>query len=63
MMTTNFARLREGLTVREALEQIGKQAEGLETIYYIYVVDDEEHLRGTVSARRLLFGHGQAESR
>jgi magnesium transporter len=54
MMTTNFARLREGLTVREAWEQLASEAEGLETIYYIYIVDEEEHLRGAISARRLV---------
>lgn len=58
-MTTSFAALNEGVTVREALEQLGKQAERLETIYYVYVVDEEDHLRGTVSARRLLSAMGR----
>lgn len=59
MMTTSFAALPEGVTVREALEQLGKQAERLETIYYVYVVDEEDHLRGAVSARRLLSAMGR----
>jgi magnesium transporter len=54
MMTTGFARLGEGVTVRQAWEQIGQQAEDLETIYYMYLVDDEEHLRGVVSAKDLV---------
>ena len=54
LMTTDIARLREGLTAREALNEIARQAEELETIYYIYIVDDENHLRGLVSARQLV---------
>jgi len=59
MMTTDYARIEEGLTVREALESIDRQAEGLETIYYVYIVDDHEHLRGLVSARQLLSAIGK----
>ncbi len=54
LMTTEFASLPETLNACEALEELGRQAENLETIYYIYIVDDEEHLRGTVSARQLV---------
>jgi magnesium transporter len=59
VMTTAFASLRENQTAREALEELGKQAEELETIYYIYVVDDDDHLRGVVSARELLSAMGR----
>ncbi len=54
VMTTEVARLPESLTVRAALEQLSRIAENLETIYYIYIVDDENHLRGAVSARQLV---------
>jgi magnesium transporter len=54
VMTTEIARLPESLTVREALEALSRIAEDLETIYYIYIVDDENHLRGAVSARQLV---------
>jgi magnesium transporter len=54
LMTTEVARLPESLTVRAALEQLSRIAEGLETIYYIYIVDDENHLRGAISARQLV---------
>ena len=56
VMTTEVAKLKETLTVKEALEEMGRLAEGLETIYYIYVVDDDDHLRGLVSARQLVIG-------
>ncbi|MEZ6105904.1 MAG: magnesium transporter [Pirellulaceae bacterium] len=54
MMTSEFARLSESLTVKQALDEIGKQAEQLELIYYLYIVDDDGHLRGIVSARQLV---------
>jgi magnesium transporter len=54
VMTTEVARLPESLTVRQALEALSHLAENLETIYYIYIVDDANHLRGAVSARQLL---------
>ena len=54
VMTTEVARLPESLTVRQALEELSRIAENLETIYYIYIVDDDNHLRGAVSARQLV---------
>lgn len=53
-MTTEVAKLSENLTIREAVDEIGQQAEDYETIYYLYIVDQEDHLRGLVSARQLL---------
>jgi len=53
-MTTAFARLREDLTARQALQEVINQAGELETIYYLYALDDEGHLQGLVSARQLL---------
>lgn len=63
MMTTEFARLSENLTVRQALEEIARQAEELETIYYLYVVDEEDHLRGLVSARQLVSSIGKPDTK
>lgn len=60
LMTTEAACLDERLTVREALEKLSRQAEHLETIYYIYVVDDTNHLKGVVSTRRLVSSMGKA---
>jgi magnesium transporter len=54
VMTTEVARLPESLNVRQALDALSRFAENLETIYYIYIVDDENHLRGAVSARQLV---------
>ena len=54
VMTTDVAKLEEHLTVSQALGELGHQAEELETIYYLYVVDDKDHLRGVVSAKQLV---------
>lgn len=63
IMTSEVAKLTEDLTVRQALEELSKQAEELETIYYIYVVDEDDRLRGIVSGRQLISALGNVESR
>ena len=57
VMTTDFARLREDQTVGAAIEELRRQKEELETIFYLYVVDSEDHLRGLVSLRDLVFSN------
>jgi len=63
MMTTDFAKLSENLTVREALDELSHQAEHLETIYYIYLVDEQDHLDGVVSTRKLVSAFGKPNMR
>jgi magnesium transporter len=58
LMTTSVAKLPESLTVGEAIEAIALQTKNHETIYYIYIVDDENHLRGLITARQLLMHLG-----
>jgi len=59
VMTTDVAMLSEDLSVRDALTELQQIAEGLETIYYLYIVDEQGHLRGLVSARQLLSSIGK----
>lgn len=54
MMTTDVVKLAENLTVKDALDELANQTEQFETIYYLYIVDKDGHLRGVVSARQLL---------
>ncbi len=63
VMTTEVAKLSESLTVRKALEELGRVADEVETIYYLYVVDDDDHLRGIVSARQLLSSFKNLDTR
>ena len=52
--SSDFIRLREGMTVGEAIAEIGSQTHLMETVYYLYVLDSEERLVGIVSAKDLL---------
>lgn len=61
IMTTEAACLDERLSVRQALEKLSRQAERLETIYYIYVVDETNHLTGVVSTRKLVSSIGKPD--
>jgi magnesium transporter len=63
VMTSEFAKLSESLSIREAVAEVGRQSEDYETIYYLYIVDDEGHLRGLVSARQLLAGMKRPETK
>ncbi|RMG68142.1 MAG: CBS domain-containing protein [Nitrospirae bacterium] len=54
LMTNEFIAYPPGLPVEEAIERFKKDAEEIETIYYIYVVDEEEKLLGVLSLRELL---------
>lgn len=63
MMTSEVAKLSENLTVAKALQELGHQAEEFETIYYLYIVDDVDHLRGIVSARQLVSGMRHPDTR
>lgn len=56
LMATEFVAVGESLTVRQAIDEIARQADHYETIYYVYIVDDGDHLRGVVTARDLLTG-------
>ncbi len=62
VMTTAFAKVPGDMTVRAALEELARQAAELETIYYVYVVDEQQHLQGVVSARRLLSAMGRPDT-
>jgi len=60
LMNPRFARVRPDMTVDEAISYVRKQArERLPAIYYVYVLDQAQHLLGTVSFREL-FAAGAA---
>ncbi|WP_025728761.1 magnesium transporter [Atopobacter phocae] len=54
IMTTEFIALNESQSVKEALYWIKHFAQEAETIYYIYVVDQLDHLVGVLSLRDLI---------
>lgn len=54
LMTTEYISLPENLTADATINQLRKLAPEAETIYYIYVVDAEDHLAGVLSLRELI---------
>ncbi len=55
VMTTEYVRLRQGLTVGEALDKIRRTDSDKETVYYAYVTDENRTLTRVVSLRQLIF--------
>src|SRR2546425_10421510 len=53
LMSPEFVAVREEATVAQAIEHIRKAASG-EGAFYLYVVDDHDHLVGVVPLHRLL---------
>ena len=53
LMNPRFARIRPDMTVGEAVRYLRRQSAQVETIYYAYVLDGEQRLRGVVSFRQL----------
>jgi len=53
LMNPRFARVRPDMTVGEAIRYLRHQAAQLETLYYAYVLDEQQHLVGVLSVRQL----------
>ena len=53
LMSTSFVAVHEGTTVAQAIEHIRKSKSG-DDAFYVYVVDDHDHLVGFVPLHRLL---------
>ncbi|MBS9337753.1 magnesium transporter [Fructobacillus parabroussonetiae] len=54
LMATEYLAVKRSEKVKDVLRQVKKQAEEAESIIYVYVIDDENHLIGVVSLRDLL---------
>lgn len=54
IMTTNFVSIAANQTVRSAMYIIKNEAPKAETIYYIYVLDEQRRLVGIISLRDLI---------
>jgi magnesium transporter len=60
LMNPRYSRLRADMTVDEAISYLRRDARTREkTVYYVFVVDAEEHLLGVVSFRDLLVASGE----
>ncbi|OZS79121.1 magnesium transporter [Tetzosporium hominis] len=54
IMTTEYVAIPESSTVRSAMNILRKEAPGAETIYYLFVVNDDHFLTGVISLRDLI---------
>ena len=55
IMTTEYASIPPNLTAAEAIQVLRGMADEVETMFYVYVVDKEEHLMGAFSLNNLIF--------
>lgn len=60
IMTTEYASLPANITVREALNRLRQQAPNSETIYYVYILDENRRLEGLISLRELILARPEA---
>ncbi|WP_221563870.1 magnesium transporter [Alkalihalobacillus sp. TS-13] len=54
IMTTEFVAIRANQSVTQAMEILRKEAPDAETIYYVFVVDENKKLVGVISLRDLI---------
>ena len=54
IMAKELVKVNENWTVANCLKEISKQAEEVDEIYYIYVIDDDEKLKGVLSLKKLI---------
>lgn len=56
LMTTEVLSLSENLTIKEALDIIKSKTEDVETIYYVYIINEKHQLVGTTTLSRIIAG-------
>jgi magnesium transporter len=61
LMTTDYLSVPPGLTVAQTLEHIRTAAQEAELVYYIYILDPQEHILGVVSLRELIMAGPDAK--
>jgi magnesium transporter len=54
LMTTEYVAVPERLTAQECIDELRRMEPNAESIYYVFVIDPEEHLRGVLSLRDLI---------
>ncbi len=55
IMTTEYASIRPELAAAQAIEALRAMSDEVETMFYVYVTDEENHLLGTFSLNNLIF--------
>ncbi len=57
LMTNEYIAYLPETAVRQAIDKFKKDAEDVETVYYLYVIDPDEKLIGVISLRELLLAN------
>jgi CBS domain-containing protein/sporulation protein YlmC with PRC-barrel domain len=60
LMTTEYLAFPGDMTVEDAIKELRLEAPNVETIYYLYIVDTEEHVLGVISLKNLILASPQA---
>jgi magnesium transporter len=61
LMGTELITVNENWNVLTSLKEMRKQAEAVDEVYYVYVVDDGGILKGTLSLKKLLLVHSSTK--
>ncbi|MCF8378632.1 MAG: magnesium transporter [Bacteroidales bacterium] len=59
LMAKEMIRVNENWTIQKALEEMRRQAEEVDEIFYVYVVDNANILKGTLSLKKLVLASPQ----
>ena len=54
LMCTEYISVNENLSMPDCLREMRHQAEDLDDIYYVYVVDDENRLKGVLPLKKMI---------
>lgn len=57
IMAKELVNVNENWTVATCLKEIARQAEDVDDIYYVYVVDDSRKLKGVLSLKKLILNN------
>lgn len=61
LMTPEYVKVKTHLTCRETLDWLRENGKDKETVYYIYLVDNDNVPRGVVSLRELVFSEPETK--
>ena len=61
LMTTEYIALPENITAEEALKKIEESPFGVETIQYVYIINEKGNLMGSVNMKRLISADPKSE--
>jgi len=61
LMGKEFVMVNENWSVLTCLRELSRQAEDIDEIYYVYVVDDDTKLKGTLSLKRMILSPTSAK--